>query len=69
MSKLDIKPENIKITLEALRKATVGLTAKQALALQVYMHAVVHRQDPTAVAAGLQAARFIDKEGFSLWAP
>jgi len=55
-----IREENIETLTHALNEVR-QLSEDDALALQVYMHAIVHRQDSTAVAAGLLAARWLDK--------
>jgi hypothetical protein len=62
------KPGNIKLVVETVSKATT-LTRPQALALHLYLHAVMHKSDPSAVASGLQAAKFIDASEATLWAP
>lgn len=64
-----IKKENIKKVLDSLHKVTDSLTFKHLFALHMYIHAIMHKTDQTAVAAGLEAARFVDKEGITIVAP
>ncbi len=64
-----IKEENIGIVLKVLSLVSTALTRKHALALHLYIHAVMHKTDPTAIAAGLEAARYADKEKLTLTAP
>jgi hypothetical protein len=63
-----LKKSNIDYVVEMVRKAT-EISSKQAFAVQVYLHAVMHKTDPTAVAAGLMAAKFADKEKITLPPP
>lgn len=67
--KQEIAPETVKQVIETIRRATENLDAKTALAIHTYLHALMHKDDPTAVVAGLMAAKYVDKNEMTLEPP
>ncbi len=66
---MNLTEENIQQVIDNVKEATENLSKKKALALHVYLHAVVHKQDDTAIAAGLMAAKYMDIVKGALYAP
>lgn len=68
VGKVSLAKEHIQEVIDVVRKAT-RLDSKTAFAIHLYLHAVVHGKDPTAVAAGFMASQYLDREGSTLTPP
>jgi hypothetical protein len=54
--------DNVKFMVETLAELKASATPESLLAAGLYLHAVVHKQDATAVDGGLRVAKWFDGE-------
>jgi hypothetical protein len=62
------KKETTTMFFETIQRVK-ALTPKDGVAFAMYVHALLHPKDEIGIAAGLEAAKHLDKEGGTMFSP